>query len=369
MITAIICAAGKGSRAHFTHNKLFEEFEHVPVIVRTVCAFLACNLDEILVACAPEEEERMQALLPYPTVRTVHGGNTRSESVYLALQQAKGEIVLVHDGARPFVSEQTVADCIESVKAYGSGVCALPVTDTVVYATDGKITQVPERENVFAVQTPQGFYREELLAAYERAFADNRTFTDDSGVYAAYCKPPRLFFGNRENRKLTFVEDFAPAGNVGFGVDTHAFGEAGEFITLGGVRVPCDRKLVAHSDGDALVHALMDALLSANGMRDIGHYFPDTDEKYRNADSTQLLQRVITLLREEGKRVRNVSISVLAETPRLAKYIDSMKKTLAPLLGIAEKCIGIAAGTNEQLGYVGEKKGITVYAYVCIQDE
>ena len=365
MIAAILCAAGKGVRAGFSENKVLRDLNGLPVLCHCLCAF-APYTDEILIACAPEDEPRIRALLaPYPTARTVLGGTTRGESVYNALRAAKSEIVLVHDAARPFVTEKIIRDCIESVKTYGSGVCALPLSDTVAEVLDGNILNVPPREGFAAVQTPQGFYRNKLLGAYERARADGRIFTDESGVYAAYAESPRLFLGDRANKKLTYPEDFAPAERVGFGVDTHAFGE-GDHVVLCGVKVPSARGLVAHSDGDAAVHALMDAMLSAAGMRDIGYYFPDTDDRFAGADSMKLLQEVVGMLREKDLRVKNASISIVAERPRLAPYVEEMKSTLADALGTDVSCVGVAAGTNEKLGYVGEGKGITCFATVLL---
>lgn len=395
MVTAIILAAGKGERAGFAENKVLCELNGLPVLSYSLSAFSSVpEVDEIIVACKKEEAERVQKLLrPYPAARAVTGGQTRAQSAYLALKEAHGEIVLVHDAARPFVSQKIVADCIASVKKYGSGVCALPATDTTVLAQDGRIINAPPRGEVFTVQTPQGFYKEKLLYAYGSAFAENSAdrFTDESGLYAHYVEAPRLFFGERSNKKLTYAEDFSLTERVGFGVDTHAFyaschtdfpchSERSEestntksdcegiplvnFITLGGVRVPSDKILKAHSDGDVLVHALMDALLSAAGLRDIGFYFPDTDAKFAGADSMELLQEVMRLIKERGFAPMNVSVSVLAETPRLSPYIERMKDTLAPALGLPPSAVGIAAGTNEKLGYVGEGKGITVYATV-----
>lgn len=372
MITAIICAAGKGERAGFHENKILRELNGMPVLCHSLSAFAQVpGLGEILITCRKEDEPRILPLLrPYPDARTVRGGETRMQSVYNALTEAKGETVLVHDAARPFVSRKIILDCIESVKKYGSGVCALPATDTTVIANDGGIISSPARDSVFTVQTPQGFNRDELLAAYESAFADGLQFTDESGVFSKYVAPPRLFLGERSNKKLTYPEDFQPAERVGFGVDTHAFYAEDEgapfinFITLGGVRIPSEKILKAHSDGDVLVHALMDALLSAAGLRDIGYYFPDTDEKYKNANSMELLAKVIKLVRAEGLQPKNASISVLAETPRLAPYIGRMMKEISEALGVHITQVGIAAGTNEKLGYVGEKKGITVYATV-----
>ncbi len=376
MITAVLCAAGKGERAGYSENKILRELNGMPVLSYSLSAFAQCGeIKEILVACREEDEQKILPLLrPYPAARTVRGGDFRTESVYFALNEAKGEIVLVHDAARPFVIKEIIENCIQSVRNYGSGVCAVPTVDTVVMTADRKIQSVPARQNVFSVQTPQGFYKDQLLQAFERAYEENREreFTDESGIYARYIAPPRLCDGNRKNKKLTYPEEFTPCERVGFGVDTHAFYGEGEgaplinFITLGGVRIPSEKILKAHSDGDVLVHALMDALLSAAGLRDIGYYFPDTDPKYEGAFSMELLREVLRLIRERGFVPKNVSISVLAETPRLSPYIDGMKKSLSEALGLSENAIGIAAGTNEKLGYVGEKKGITCYATVLL---
>ena len=365
MISVILCAAGRGTRAGFSENKVLRELNGLPVLCHCLSAFSPCA-DELLVACAPEDEPRIRALLaPFPNARTVLGGTTRGESVYNALRAAKGEIVLVHDAARPFVTEKIIRDCIQCVKTYGSGVCALPLSDTVAEVLDGNIVCVPPREGFAAVQTPQGFYRSKLLGAYERARADGRIFTDESGVYAAYAEPPRLFWGDRANKKLTYPEDFAPAERVGFGADTHAFG-AGDHVVLCGVKIPSARGLVAHSDGDAAVHALMDAMLSAAGMRDIGYYFPDTDERFAGANSISLLKEVVGMLREQHLGVKNASISIVAERPRLSPYIEEMKCTLSEVLGTDVSRVGVAAGTNEKLGYVGEGKGITCFATVLL---
>ena len=367
MISAILCAAGSGSRAGFSGNKILREINGLPVLVCSVSAFAAVA-DEIIIACRGEDRARIDALLsPFPNARTVLGGGTRTQSVYSALRAAQGDIVLVHDAARPFVTRKIIEDCIVCVREFGSGVCALPATDTTVLAENGCIASVPARRDVFTVQTPQGFLRDELLRAYTAAFAAGREaeFTDDSGVYAAYIAPPRLFLGDRVNKKLTYPEDFAPAERAGFGVDTHAFGE-GDHIVLGGVRIPHTRGLVAHSDGDVLVHALMDALLSAAGLRDIGHYFPDTDARFAGADSMALLAEVVQLVKEQGFAPKNVSLTILAQRPRLAPHIEAMRANLAAALSLPPDAVGIAAGTNEHLGYVGEEKGITCFAMVLL---
>ena len=370
-VTAIVCAAGKGERAGFAKNKLLERINGKTVLERTLSAFDFSAVTEILVTASQADFAEISALCGrFPRTRAVLGGNTRFQSVFNALRQASGELVLVHDGARPFVKTETILGCIASVLQYGSGVCAVPAVDTIAL-TDGagKIAEVPPRKDAFALQTPQGFYTAELLSAYEKAAAEKSGgYTDDSSVFAAFVGRPRICAGARDNIKLTYAEDFKDNfARVGFGVDTHAFGRATDFVMLGGVKVPSDSGLIAHSDGDVLAHAVMDAMLSAAGLKDIGYYFPDKDEKWRNADSMKMLVAVKELIAAKGFAVKNLSVAVQAERPRLAAYIDAIRQSLAAALEIGPPAVGVSAGTNECLGYVGEGKGITVSAYVLLK--
>ncbi|MBQ8885617.1 MAG: 2-C-methyl-D-erythritol 2,4-cyclodiphosphate synthase [Clostridia bacterium] len=368
-VTAIVCAAGKGTRAGFEKNKLLMPFAGICVLERTLTALLSFGFDEILVTSSPADLDEISALCEKYGAHVILGGATRFLSVYNALKQATGDIVLVHDGARPFVSRAVLEGCEKSVKEHGSGVCALPVTDTVGVAENGKLVSYPARASTYKIQTPQGFWKAELITAYERAIAEEKTdFTDDSSVFAAYAHTPTLCAGAEENVKLTYAQDFTAAfGRVGFGVDTHAFGKAQEYILLGGVKIPAESGLIAHSDGDVLCHAVMDALLSAAGLRDIGYYFPDKDEKWRGANSMQMLAEVVRLIAAEGFRAKNLSVAVQAERPRLSKYIGEIRASLAQALGLSETAVGISAGTNEGLGYIGEGKGITVTAAALLE--
>ncbi len=371
-ICAVICAAGKGLRAGFSKNKLLVCIDGEPVLTHTLRAFDLDVIDEILVAHSPEDAAEIQALsADFSKVKLVQGGETRTQTVYNALRATESEIVLIHDGARPFVSRGVIENCIQSVLQFGSGICALPCTDTIaVKSENDEIVNVPNRDTLVRIQTPQGFFRADILSAYEKAMASaNASYTDDSSVYAKYCALPRLCDGAEENVKLTHYADFKrleKTARCGFGVDTHAFGKAQDYIVLAGVKIPSESGLIAHSDGDVLVHALMDALLSAAGLRDIGYYFPDTDEKYKGASSMTMLAQVMKMLQSQGYGVQNVSIAVQAEKPRLAKYIETMKNALAQALEIPTQAVGVSAGTNEGLGYVGEGKGITVNAYVLL---
>ncbi len=378
MVTVILCAAGSGTRANLPENKIFYMLNGLPVLSLTLSAF-APFADEMLVVCRKEDEARILPLLsPYFGAKTTEGGATRAESVYNALQIAKGDIVLIHDAARPFVSAEVIRGCIESVKEYGSGVCAVPAADTVLLASGGTVSAHAPRSCSFLAQTPQGFLTEKLRGAYEKAKSAGTLplYTDDSGLYAAYAEKPRLCAGDRTNRKLTYPEDFAPAERVGFGVDTHAFAHGEEidagiarlnlnYIKLCGTTVPSDRAIEAHSDGDVPVHALMDALLSAIGERDIGYFFPDTDPAYAGADSMALLAEVVKKVHGVGFSVKNASVSILCELPRLSPFIEKMRENLRAALGC--DTVAVAAGTNEKLGYIGEGRGITAYATVLLK--
>ena len=367
-VAVIVCAAGKGERAGFSENKLFAPLDGKTVLERTLSKFLRPDVVEIFVSYAKADEARIFALADEYRFTPVLGGETRFQSVYNALQRVTAPIVLVHDGARPFVTDEIISGCIESVIAYGSGICAVPALDTIAIAPNGEIESTPARKNCYLIQTPQGFYSDALFSAYELAKTTTATFTDDSSVFAYAGGLPRICAGARNNNKLTYPEDFAPVARTGFGVDTHAFGKEQNFVTLCGVQIPSESGLIAHSDGDVALHAVMDALLSACGKRDIGYYFPDTEECWKNASSLQMLATVVGILKKDGFGVKNVSVAIQAEKPKLAKYIETMKNTLATALHISPDCVGITAGTNEKLGYVGEGKGITVYAHVLLKE-
>lgn len=368
-VSAVVCSAGKGLRAGFSKNKLLVPFQGETALFKTLSAFNFPEINEIIVTASAEDfEEITEIANRFSRVKVVLGGETRSLSVFNALQEVTSDIVLIHDGARPFVTQTLIKNCIQSVKAYGSGICALPCVDTTAVCKNGKITDVPDRSTLYQVQTPQGFFTENILSAYKLAFAnDEKEFTDDSSVFKRYCALPTICDGDAKNIKLTRKSDFEQTVSVGFGVDTHAFGKEQDYILLGGVKIPSQTGLIAHSDGDVLCHAVMDAILSACGLKDIGHYFPDTDAQWKDADSMNMLSRVRALAGEAGYAVHNLSVAVHAEKPRLAKHIDGIKNNLAGILGIDPVYVGVSAGTNEGLGYVGEGKGITVYAYVSMR--
>ncbi len=373
--SVIICAAGKGERAGFGKNKLLAPLYGEPALRHTLKKFDIPEIDEVLVTSSEFDFEEISALAAPFGYKTVLGGKTRTQSVKNALALVTGDIVLIHDGARPFLSRELILNCIQSVKTYGSGVCAMPATDTAVYANLGVVSARIDRNSLYLLQTPQGFKTEDIKSAY--LLAGDSSFTDDSAVYSEFIGAPRIIEGEKNNIKLTFKEDFDrgyPAlpildgKRIGFGVDTHCFGK-GNFVTLAGIKIECGRKLIAHSDGDVIIHAVMDALLSASGLKDIGHYFPDTDKIFKDADSGKLLTQVIRIVKAEGFTLVNLSVSVQAEKPKLSPHINSMIENLSKLTGIHAKNIAVSAGTNEGLGFVGEELGITAYASVLMNKD
>lgn len=375
-VSAIICAAGKGERAGFGMNKLLATLDGAPALYHTLKKFAIPTIDEVIVACSAEDMAEIKALCDHFGYKAIKGGATRTQSVYNALKSCTGDIVLIHDGARPYVTQKIIEDCIDCVKKNGSGICAVPVTDTIAVTEGGKIADVPERASLCSLQTPQGFFLGDISAAYDKAVSDGTAYTDDSAVYRRYIGKPALCEGGRDNIKLTYKSDFDrqyPAINaargqaVGIGLDVHAFGRVADHVTLCGVKVPHECGLIAHSDGDVAVHALMDALLSAAGLKDIGHYFPDTDPLYSGADSMALLKQVVELIRKQGLRPVNASITIRAEKPRLSPHISSMQANIAAALGISPAAAGVSAGTSEKLGFVGEGLGIEAAAAVLLE--
>lgn len=373
-ISAVIAAAGAGKRAGLGMNKLLAPLYGEPAIRHTFKKFDIPAIDEVIVAASEDSLAEISAIAAPFGYKVITGGKTRTESVKMALNHVTGDIVLIHDGARPFLSAELIEKCIDSVVRFGSAVCALPVTDTVAGASYGLITSVPERSSLYSLQTPQAFFTEDIRRAYSNL--KDEEYTDDSSVYREFIGFPRIVAGEKENIKLTYAEDFkreflksAPADGcrVGFGVDVHAFCD-GDHVTLAGVRIPSDRALAAHSDGDVVFHAVTDALLSAAGLKDIGHYFPADDPEWENADSAHMCAIALGEVKKAGYAPVNVSVSVQAEKPRLAPYIDKMASTLAQVLGIPHECAGISAGTAERLGFVGEGLGITAYAYILLKE-
>ena len=365
---AIIAAAGNGSRAKLNKNKLLFNLGDKTVLEKTVDVFLRSPfIDEIIVTANGADKEIFESFFKNDkNVRVVLGGSSRAESVKNALDAiADDGVVLIHDGARPYLSPALIERCAISAEKFGSGVAAVPTVDTIG-VLNGDLLISTMRNGVCAVQTPQAFSVSEIKRAYDMA-SDLSAFTDDAGIYCKYIKPARFVEGERTNVKLTNPEDFHnTVFRTGTGFDLHRLAE-GRKLILGGVEIPHAKGLLGHSDADVLLHAIMDALLSAASLRDIGYHFPDTDPRYKGISSVLLYKEVITLIGKQEYKVNNISATIMAEKPKLMKFVPEMTANIAKLSFVPESDVGIGCTTLEGIGTVGREEGIAVQAYCSLK--
>ncbi len=370
-VTAVVVAAGASRRMGF--DKLFYELQGKPVLAHTLDAFQAHPLVDAVVLVAGENEGRARELArAYPKVAAVvRGGATRVASVRAGLAAAGRQgLVAIQDGARPFVSGEVITRALEAAARWGAAAPAVPVKDTIkVVDEDRFVRGTPRRDGLMAVQTPQVFdaflYGEALAACADDAA------TDDCGVFEAFGGRVKLVEGDYANLKITTREDLAPyekkeapAMRVGHGYDVHRL-VAGRKLILGGVEIPWEKGLLGHSDADVLTHAVMDALLGAAALGDIGRHFPDRDPAYAGANSLELLRRVAGLLREAGWAAENIDATLLCQAPKLAPHIPEMRRRLAEAAGLPEASVSVKATTEEGLGFTGAGEGIAAHA-VCL---
>ena len=379
---AVIVAAGKGERAGLGGNKVFFPVGGRSVLARCLDAFERCGrFDGIALVLSEADEPAFAALSgregPFPLVKAIaRGGATRRDSVRNGLKALPEdcETVAIHDAARPFVPDAVIEATMESAERFGSGVICTPVVDTIKQIMpDGRVVS-PERDSLRAVQTPQAFDYRKILAAHERALEEDLPVTDDAMLFEHYYGGVRLVTaeGAEANKKLTTKADFdalnaggTPDFRVGQGYDVHRLVE-GRKLILCGVDISWEKGLDGHSDADVAVHALMDALLGALGLGDIGRHFPDTDPAYRGADSMKLLDAVMEMVRERGYRVGNADVTIVAQRPKLAPYIEDMRANLARGLGVDVARVNVKATTTERLGFEGEGLGISAQAVALL---
>jgi len=378
--SAIIPAAGQGRRFGRTHNKVFAEAAGKPIIAHTLGVFQASAvIDDVILVCRREDLAEcgriVQSFGLTKVSGVVEGGPNRQESVWNGLLRIRpeAEIVVIHDGARPLVTEQVITESVSAARLYGAAVVAEPVTDTIKSAdADCFVSATLEREQLFAIQTPQSFRRELIVRAHEKARAERLVVTDDAALVERVGAPVRIVAGSRDNIKVTEPEDLEyvrarlegarpQAVRCGFGCDIHRFGKNRRLV-LGGVEFPGEEGLEGHSDADALLHAVCDALLGAAGAGDIGLLFPDSDPQYKGISSMTLLSRVAGILAEGGWKPLNVDVTLVAQKPRIAGFAEEMRCNISSVLHLSPNQVNIKATTAEGLGSIGRGKGIACYA-------
>lgn len=365
-VAAIVLCAGKGERAGLPYNKLLYHIGDKTVLDLTLEAFAESGFfDDILCASSPADYDVICELAISYGARVCVGGETRTESVRRALAKLPEDtdVVLIHDGARPFVTRRVLERAIESAARLGSGIVAVPAVDAIKIVRDGEITESLPKEALYNAQTPQAFRFAEIADAYARVAGN---YGDDCEVYQRAGYRPHIVRGEYANRKITTPADIfnlSSAYRIGFGYDVHRL-VAGRDLILGGVRIPHEKGLLGHSDADVLTHALMDALLSAAGLPDIGVLFPDDDPAYEGCSSIKLLERVRDMLAERNVRLLGASCVVMAEKPKLANVIPRLTECLARTLNVSPSSVNISATTTEKLGIVGDGQGIAASACV-----
>lgn len=294
-----------------------------------------------------------------------------------ALRKYEPDLVLIHDAARPLVGPAVIAAVIAALQAHDGAVPAIPVTDTIKRSPDGSaIAATADRRTLFAAQTPQGFRFEKILAAHRAAANTMEPFTDDASIGEWAGLDVVITPGSERNLKVTLPDDFARAERLlggqrmetrtGSGIDVHPF-EAGDHVWLGGVRIPHTRRLAGHSDADAALHAITDALLGAIGEGDIGTHFPPSDPQWKGAASRIFLEHAAGLIRERGGRVVNIDLTIVCEAPRIAPHVAAMKQAIADACGIALARVAIKATTSEGLGFTGRREGILAMASASVE--
>ncbi|MFO7325935.1 MAG: 2-C-methyl-D-erythritol 4-phosphate cytidylyltransferase [Pseudomonadota bacterium] len=380
----VMPAAGSGRRFGGGRPKQYMPLGGSSVIERALSPFLADDRCRG-VAVALDARDTVFDTLPvsrHPRVTRVTGGARRCDSVRLALASlpvGDADWVLVHDAARPCVTRADVDRLLaELAHDEAGGLLATPLADTLKRAdAEGRVADTPARTGLWRALTPQMFRAGVLKAALAAAEAAGREPTDEAQAVEWLGGRPRLVAGHPGNIKITTAADLSAAAalidggarmnlRIGSGFDVHAFGP-GDHVMLGGVRIPSDRGVLAHSDGDVLLHALTDALLGAAGLGDIGQHFPDSDPRWKGADSTRFVRHAMELLAAHGWSVVNADLTLLSEAPRIAAHRDAIRASVAAALGVEAAAVNLKATTTEKLGFLGRREGLAAQAVVLLR--
>ncbi|MBR6164759.1 MAG: 2-C-methyl-D-erythritol 2,4-cyclodiphosphate synthase [Clostridia bacterium] len=381
---AILAAGGSGSRMGLPYNKVLQPLQGRTILSRSICLFDGI-VDRMILVCRPEDFSTVRhevdlSPVSFP-IQIVPGGMTRQASVLnglKALDAAPDDVVLIHDAARCLTPKRLIAEAVYSCISDGPCVPGVPAVNTIKLCKPYPfVTSTLDRSALFEIQTPQVFPFGLLFSSYLQAESDGFQATDDASVVEHAGIPLRIIPGFRWNLKITEKEDLVIADaflnhqspsafRIGMGYDVHQLAENRKLI-LCGVEIPFEKGLLGHSDADVAVHALMDALLGAAALGDIGHLFPDTSPEYEGISSMILLEKVTALLRQNGYVPVNTDLTIVAQRPKLAPFISEMRKNIAAALFCDASRISVKATTTENLGFEGRQEGISAQAVCLIQ--
>jgi len=379
--TALIVAAGRGSRFGGPLPKQYALLGGQPVLRRTIAAFQASPvIDRILVVIGPGDAAHYHAAtqgmdLPAP----VPGGASRQQSVLNgleALATMAPDLVAIHDAARPFVRRADIDACLAAVSAQGidGAILGIPLADTLKrVASDRTILETVPRRDLWRAQTPQVFRFAALLAAHRAAAslaADEATaLTDDAAVAERAGLKVVMVAGSGDNRKITTADDLAVdfmETRTALGFDVHGF-TPGSAVMLGGIAIPHTHALAGHSDADVALHALTDAVLGTIGAGDIGKHFPPSDPQWRGASSDRFLRHAVDLVTRRGGRIVHLDVTIVCEAPKVGPHRDAMVNSIAAITGVAAGRVSVKATTTEGLGFTGRREGIAAQAIATVE--
>ncbi len=380
----IVVAAGRGTRAGGSVPKQYHSLGGETVLRRTLRLFAHHpDVHQLQVVIHPDDAEpygRSAAHLPKIRPPTL-GGASRQQSVHAGLEALAAtapDIVLVHDGARPFASDALVTRAIAAATTHAAAIPVLPVTDTIKQVDgDGRVCATPDRATLRAVQTPQAFGFQALLAAHRAAAAaDIDNLTDDAAVMEWAGHAVATFPGEAENVKLTGPDDLTRATAIAFadrpdvrtgtGFDVHAFGP-GDHVMLGGLAIPFDKGLDGHSDADVGLHALTDAILGALADGDIGAHFPPSDPQWKGATSDRFLAFAVDRVRARGGLIAHLDLTLICEAPKVGPHRDAIRAIIAAITGVPVGRVSVKATTTERLGFTGRREGIAAMASATVR--
>ena len=376
-IKAIIVSAGNGKRVGGDLPKQYLKIDGIPILAKTIQRFHEVDIiDEVIVVISQKHQKYFDKfILPIiqKEVVIILGGKTRRESVYEGLKHTDLEdLVLIHDGARPFITYELIIKIINSVKHFGAAAPGMKVTDSIWEKNNKVISGVQNRDNFLKAQTPQGFFTKDIIKNYEKV---KKEPSDDVELAVNNGLRVRIVEGDEKNIKITTMNDIENINSTsksflkirtGIGYDVHAF-EAGNELILCGLKIPFKKSLKGHSDADVVMHAITDAIYGAIAEGDIGTWFPPNDIKWKNSNSEVFLKHANSLLTKKGYVISNLDCTIICEEPKIQPYTQKMRINMENILQITKDQINIKATTTEKLGFTGRKEGIAVQAIITVQ--
>ncbi len=363
-VAVIIAAAGSGNRMGSSVMKQYIRIEGIPMAIKATRVFLACSeVDCVVYVTEPGSGVRVKDFGDTEKeIVITEGGCRRQDSVYKGLVAVplETDIVLVHDGARPFVSHEIIQNVLQGVLQCGAAIPCVPPKATI--RTKDRTL---DRSALFQVQTPQGFEKKLLMEAFDKALAEDIIVTDEASLLEHMGMKVAIVPGSYTNIKVTTKEDLPKEFRTGFGYDVHRL-VFGRELWLGCVKIPYEKGLLGHSDADVIAHSIADALLGAAAMGDIGKHFPDNDNAYKGMAGMDLLARTRELIEGEGFTISFIDATLACEQPKIAPYTEEMRKQIASALNLDVGSVSIKATTQEGLGFVGRMEGMSSTAVATI---